>query len=52
MLGEKDEAFAWLERAYEEGHDIVHNLKVEPQFDSIRSDPRYRDLLSRVGLPE
>jgi serine/threonine protein kinase/tetratricopeptide (TPR) repeat protein len=52
MLGEKDEAFAWLERAYEEGHDTVHNLKVEPQFDSIRSDPRYRDLLSRMGLPE
>jgi eukaryotic-like serine/threonine-protein kinase len=52
MLGEKDEAFAWLERAYEEGHDAVHNLKVEPQFDSIRSDPRCQDLLRRVGLPQ
>jgi eukaryotic-like serine/threonine-protein kinase len=50
-LEEKDQAFNWLERAYEEQHNFLHLLKVEPAFDTLRSDPRYADLLRRIGLP-
>ncbi len=49
-LGEKDRAFEWLEKAYQERNPNLVNLKVQPKFDAIRSDPRYADLLRRVGL--
>ena len=49
-LGEKDQALAWLERAVEERDPWVTALKVEPMFDSLRSDPRFLDLMRRVGL--
>jgi tetratricopeptide (TPR) repeat protein len=45
-----DAAFRWLERAYEMHDSEVFNLKVEPRFDSLRSDPRYQELLHRIGL--
>ena len=48
-LGRKDEAFAWLERAYAERSPAIVNLKVEPTLNSLRSDPRYFDLLRRAG---
>jgi tetratricopeptide (TPR) repeat protein len=51
-LGEKDRAFAWLEKAYAERDSNITNLKVDPWFDSLHSDPRFADLLSRVGLPQ
>lgn len=51
MLGDKDEAFAWLERAYEDRDEWLLFLKVYPYFDGLRSDPRYHDLLRRLGLP-
>jgi TolB-like protein/DNA-binding winged helix-turn-helix (wHTH) protein/Flp pilus assembly protein TadD len=51
-LGQKDQAFAWLEKAYEERDSNIINLKVDPQFDSLHSDPRFTDLLRRVGLPQ
>lgn len=51
-LGEKDEAFAWLEKAYEERAFQMQYLKVEPRWDSLRADPRFADLLRRVGLQE
>jgi tetratricopeptide (TPR) repeat protein len=51
-LGEKDQAFTWLEKAYEEHAFKMAWLKVEPQWDSLRSDPRFADLLRRVGLPQ
>jgi len=49
-LGDNDEAFAWLERAYQEHSNILMYLKVFPLFDSVRSDPRFQDLARRVGL--
>ena len=50
-MGEKDHAFAWLEKAYAEKSVSIQYLKVDPHFDSLRSDPRYTDLLKRMGLP-
>ena len=51
MLGEVDEAFAWLERAYEEREKIMILLGVLPQLDPLREDPRFDDLVRRVGIP-
>ncbi len=49
-LGDKDQAIAWLERAYSEHSNVLTSLKVDPAFDPLRSDPRFQDLLRRVGL--
>jgi TolB-like protein/tetratricopeptide (TPR) repeat protein len=49
-LGETDQAFAWLEQAYKEQSNILQFLKVHPYFDPIRADPRFVDLVRRVGL--
>ena len=49
-LGDTEQAFAWLERAYKEQSNIILFLKVHPFFDPIRSDPRFADLARRVGL--
>lgn len=53
LVGDKDSAFKWLEKAYEErdGADIML-LKCVPPFKSLRGDPRFADLLRRLGLPE
>ncbi|MFY9531170.1 MAG: protein kinase [Candidatus Acidiferrales bacterium] len=50
-LGEKDEAFMWLEKAYEERSGWLIWLRAEPISDPLRSDPRFQDLLHRIGLP-
>ena len=49
-LGEKDEAFKWAERMFEEQDFVVLGLKVNPVFDSLRPDPRYALLLRRAKL--
>jgi TolB-like protein/DNA-binding winged helix-turn-helix (wHTH) protein/Tfp pilus assembly protein PilF len=49
-LGDYDQAFVWLERAYQEQSNILQFLKVHPFFDPVRSDPRFAALLHRVGL--
>jgi TolB-like protein/thioredoxin-like negative regulator of GroEL len=51
MLGEKDAAFAALEQAAAAGSH-VDTIKVDPALDNLRSDPRYADLLRRIGLPQ
>jgi len=51
-LGDKEAAFQSLEKAYAE-HDLqLQFLKVDPAFDPLRDDPRYTDLIRRVGLPQ
>jgi tetratricopeptide (TPR) repeat protein len=50
-LGDKDQAFALLEKAYQERSSSLLDLKVDPLWDPLRSDPRFADLLRRVGLP-
>jgi TolB-like protein/Tfp pilus assembly protein PilF len=52
LLGEQDQAFAWLEKAYQARDEFLTYIKTEPEFDSLRSDPRYADLLKRMGLPQ
>ena len=49
-LGDKDSAFKWLEKAYAERTPDMTTLKVDPIFKSVRSDPRFTDLLRRIGL--
>jgi len=49
-LGDKEQAFVWLERAYHERRDRVFLLNVDPLLDPLRSDPRFQDLVRRVGL--
>ena len=49
-LGDKEQAFAWLEKAYEERNPDLIELKVEPALDCLHSDHRFADLLSRIGL--
>jgi eukaryotic-like serine/threonine-protein kinase len=51
MLGEKNKAFAALEKAYA-GRNRIQLIKADPSFDDIRSDPRYSDLLRQIGLPK
>jgi tetratricopeptide (TPR) repeat protein len=50
-LDETDQAFAWLEKAYEERSNRLAYLAFEPTWDTLRSDPRFDDLLRRIGLP-
>src|SRR5260370_27120503 len=49
-LGDKDAAFAWLDKAYAERDFNLRHLKVAPYWDSLRSDPRFAQLLQRVHL--
>ena len=49
-LGEKDQAFEWLNRACLEKDAGIHLLRVEPRLDGIRSDPRFKAILKKVGL--
>jgi DNA-binding winged helix-turn-helix (wHTH) protein/tetratricopeptide (TPR) repeat protein len=50
-LGEKEQAFLWLEKAYDERTNALAYLKVQATWDPLRSDPRFADLVRRIGLP-
>jgi TolB-like protein/DNA-binding winged helix-turn-helix (wHTH) protein/Tfp pilus assembly protein PilF len=50
-LGDKDKALVWLERTFDEHGWSLVRLKVDPFFDSLRSDPRFQDLLRRMNFP-
>jgi tetratricopeptide (TPR) repeat protein len=50
-MGDLNQAFAWLEKAYEaHSYDFVY-LKVDPRNDRLRSDPRFQDILRRMNFP-
>ena len=51
-LGEKDEAFRWLEDAYQNRSRHMVRLLVEPELEPLRQDQRFRDLVDRVGVPK
>lgn len=49
-LGEKDEAFRWLERGYAEHGGAFHAIAIRPDFRELHSDPRFQDIIRRIGL--
>jgi len=49
-LGDKEQAFAYLDKTYRERPDALLFIKVSPLFDNLRSDPRFDDLLRRMKL--
>jgi hypothetical protein len=51
-VGQNDEAIKLLEKAYEERDFRLTTITVSFEFDGLRSDPRFKDLVRRVGLPE
>jgi hypothetical protein len=50
-LGDKESAFHWLESAMKQRDCQIPVLKVDPLFESLHSDPRFNELLRRIGLP-
>jgi hypothetical protein len=52
LLGDKDNAFLWLEKAYQQRASELIFLKVNSEWENLRSDPRYADLLRRIGFPQ
>ena len=50
MLGETDKAFEWLDKAFREGPNLMY-LKVDDNFEPLRSEPRFQELVRRIGLP-
>ena len=52
LLGDKDNAFVWLEKAYKQRASELIFLKVNREWENLRSDPRYADLLRRIGFPQ
>jgi hypothetical protein len=51
-LGEKDAAFEWLEKAFQERENFLLQLKVHPMFDGLHGDPRFDALVKRIGIPD
>jgi eukaryotic-like serine/threonine-protein kinase len=52
LIGDKEQAFAWLEKAYAEKAGTLQYLKIAHPLDALRSDPRFVNLLKRMGLPQ
>jgi hypothetical protein len=51
-LGNRDRAFAWLDKAYAQRNWCIIFLKADHVWDLVRSDPRFSDLLRRVAMPQ
>ena len=51
FLGDKNQALAWLSKAIDERSGFVTTIRVDPTWDNIRSDPRFEELVRRIGLP-
>ena len=52
LLGDKDNAFLWLEKAYQQHASELIFLKSDPEWDALRSDSRYADLVRHIGFPQ
>ena len=52
QMGEIDTSFKWLDKSYEDREVEMHWLKVEPPFEPLRNDPRWQEMLDKVGFPE
>ena len=50
-LGDRDQAFAWLQKAFETKEGSMAVIQAEPMLDDLRSDPRYAELVKRMNLP-
>jgi hypothetical protein len=50
-LGDHDQAFNWLEKAYQERSSVLAYLQVDPRLDPLRADPRYEALRRRLRFP-
>jgi hypothetical protein len=51
-LGQNEEALTWLQKGLEVYDGDMHQLKVDPALDPLRSDPRFQDLLRRMNFPQ
>ena len=51
-LADKEQAFAWLAKAEQERNGGIFQIKLDPIYESLSDDPRFQDLLRRVGLPQ
>jgi hypothetical protein len=51
-IGDKKCAFEWLEKGLNERDDLMINLNVDPALKSLHSDPRFGELVRRVGIPQ
>ena len=51
-LANKEQAFVWLAKAEQERNGLIYAVKLDPFYDSLRNDPRFKDLLKRMNLPE
>jgi hypothetical protein len=52
VLNDQTHAIQYLERAYNERNPWLLNVRVDPEMDSLRSSPRFQDLVRRIGLPQ
>jgi len=52
VLGDKDHAFAWMEKAYEERDGSIATMKIALDYEPLRSDERFAEMIRRVGLPQ
>ena len=51
-LGENDQAFVWLDKGFEQRAFQLQWIKLDPRWDNLRSDPRFQDLMRRIGFPQ
>jgi len=51
-VGDEEQAFRWLNTAFEEHDEDLLGMKTDSSFDPIRSDPRFAELVRKVGLPQ
>lgn len=51
-MGQIDTAFEWLEKSYNDHEIEMYWLKVEPSFEPLRNDPRYKEMLAKMGFPD